>query len=154
MRDPRYPLDPDESLAPTMVALHKAHQAGERLMERLVAEHDLTPAQFDVLSTLGDTEGLPFKQLSQKALISGGTLTPVLNRLEAKGLVQRLPHPSDKRQLILRLTPEGQARYEASFLPTIDEVQARVGGLSATEQAELTGLLVRLERLLRGEPRP
>ncbi|OYV40086.1 MAG: MarR family transcriptional regulator [Thiomonas sp. 20-64-5] len=75
----------------------------------------LTPAQFDVLATLGNTEGMNPKRLSEKTLITKGTLTGVVDRLLAKGLAQRLPDPADGRGQIVRLTPEGQAAFEQVF---------------------------------------
>ena len=131
-------------MLPVVRALHLCNQRLERQMMRFVEEKDLTPAQFDVLATLGDTDGLPFKELGRQALITGGTLTPVLNRLEAKGLVRRCKDDRDHRQVILRLTPEGQALYEAVFLPYVDYAQGYVDALTPEEQDELTRLLHKL----------
>ncbi len=128
-------------MLPVIRALHLCNQRLERQMTRYVEENGLTPAQFDVLATLGDTEGLPFKELGRQALITGGTLTPVLNRLEAKGLVRRCKDERDQRQVILKLTPEGQALYEATFLPYVDYAQNFVDTLTPEEQRELTRLL-------------
>ncbi len=135
-------------MLPVIRALHRCNQRVERVMNRFVEAHDLTPSQFDVLATLGDTAGLPFKTLSQQALVTGGTLTPVLNRMEAKGLVRRCKDERDSRQVILKLTPEGQALYEATFLPYVDHAQAYVDALAPDEQAELTRLLEKLENAL------
>lgn len=128
-------------MLPVIRALHQCNQRLERVMTRFVEENGLTPAQFDVLATLGDTEGLPFKELGRQALITGGTLTPVLNRLEAKGLVQRCKDERDNRQVILKLTPEGQALYEATFLPHVDLMQGYLGVLTPEEQGELARML-------------
>lgn len=113
-------------------------------MAAFAGAHGLTPSQCDVLFTLGDTDGLPFKDLSELSLVTGGTLTPVLNRMEAKGLVNRGKHPSDSRQIIVKLTPEGQALYRATFLPMVDEVRRRLDVLTPAEQTQLTSLLDRL----------
>ncbi|MOA40136.1 Transcriptional regulator HosA [compost metagenome] len=117
-------------------------------MTRFLDAHGLTPAQFDVLATLGDTEGLPFKALSQQALVTGGTLTPVLNRMEAKGLLKRFKDERDHRQVILKLTPEGQALYEATFLPYVDHAQGFLDVMSPEEQKQLTQLLTKLSESL------
>ena len=128
-------------MLPVIRALHQCNQRLERVMTRFVEENGLTPAQFDVLATLGDTAGLPFKELGRQALITGGTLTPVLNRLEAKGLVQRCKDERDQRQVILKLTPEGQALYEATFLPHVDLMHGYLGALTPEEQGDLARLL-------------
>lgn len=144
MKDPRYPVPQEISLLPVARALNRCTQNFERLMARYLEERGLTLAQFDVLATLGDTDGMPFKELGRQAFISGGTLTPVLNRLEAKGLVRRCKDERDHRQVILKLTPEGQALYEAVFLPYVDHAQGHIDALTPEEQDALTRLLYKL----------
>lgn len=144
MREPRYPIAQDDSMLPVIRALLRCHERADRMLGTFAEARGLTSSQCDVLFTLGDTEGLPFKELSGLSHVSGGTLTPVLNRLEAKGLVQRCKHPSDCRQIIVKLTPEGQALYEATFLPMVDQMRARLIALSPDEQTQLTSLLDKL----------
>ena len=52
----------------------------------------LTPSQFDVIATLGDTEGMTCSELSAHTLVTKGTLTGVLDRLVSKGLIRRGKH--------------------------------------------------------------
>src|SRR5947208_8129190 len=75
----------------------------------------LTSSQFDVIVTLGDTEGMTCKDLSEKTLVTKGTLTGVLDRLEKKGLVERVPSRDDRRCTLIRLTPKGDARFRQVF---------------------------------------
>lgn len=144
MRDPRYPVPQDVSLLPIFRALTACHQRADRLMTRFLLERDLTPSQFDALAVLGDSDGLPFKALSRQSLVSGGTLTPVLDRLEGKGLVQRCKDSRDGRQVIVKLTPVGQALYEQIFLPAVDHAQEALKRLTPDEQRQLVGLLGKL----------
>src|SRR5258706_16363153 len=69
----------------------------------------LTGAQFDIIATLGNTRGMSCKELGEKTLITKGTMTGVLDRLEAKGLLERPPPPEGGRSWITALTDEGQA---------------------------------------------
>src|SRR3989442_13232429 len=71
----------------------------------------LTPSQFDVIATLGETEGMTCKELSEKTLVTKGTLTGVLDRLEKKGLIERVPSREDRRGTLIPLTPKGAARF-------------------------------------------
>lgn len=144
MKDPRYPVPQERSMLPVFRAFTVCQQRLDRAMSRALAPFDLTPSQFDVLATLGDTEGLPFKQLSQLALVTAGTLTPVLNRMEAKGLLCRCKDDRDHRQVILKLTPEGQALYEAVFLPYVDRAMATLDTFTPAEQNQLATLLDKL----------
>ena len=78
----------------------------ERYSAARVRELGLTPAQFDIIATLGNTQGMSCKELGEKTLITKGTMTGVLDR-----------HPStdDGRSWITKLTPEGQAFFEKIF---------------------------------------
>jgi DNA-binding MarR family transcriptional regulator len=71
-----------------MRELARAYQAFERFDAAGIREHGLTPPQADVIFTLGNTEGMTFKDLGEKTLITKGALTGVVDRLEAKGLVR------------------------------------------------------------------
>ncbi|RZI41904.1 MarR family transcriptional regulator [Herbaspirillum sp. HC18] len=81
---------------------------------------DLTPPQFDIIATLGNTEGMSFKELGEKTLITKGTLTGVVDRLEAKGLVRRVESTEDKRSTIVRLTAKGESVFKQVFPPHVE----------------------------------
>ena len=80
---------------------------------------NLTPPQFDIIATLGNTEGMTFKELGEKTLITKGTLTGVVDRLAAKGLVCRNSHDSDRRSTIVRLTEKGEREFHRVFPPHV-----------------------------------
>lgn len=79
----------------------------------------LTPSQFDIIATLGNTPGMSFKELGERTLITKGTLTGVIDRLEEKGLVARVMQLEDRRSTLVRLTPKGEAEFERVFAPQI-----------------------------------
>jgi DNA-binding MarR family transcriptional regulator len=58
---------------------------------------------------------MTFKKLGEETLITKGTLTGVITRLEDKGLVQRVASETDGRSQIVRLTAEGEVLYERTF---------------------------------------
>ena len=103
------------SFLPLLRELVRTYQAFERYSAAHVQTLGLTPAQFDVVATLGNTEGMNPKQLGEKTLITKGTLTGVIDRLQHKQLVERLPDPRDGRAQIVRLTAEGQTLFEQVF---------------------------------------
>jgi len=90
---------------PVVRALIESARGFERCSGLHVRELGLTPAQFDIVATLGNTEGMTCKELGQKTLITKGTLTGVLDRLADKGLLERTASPDDGRSWITRLTP-------------------------------------------------
>ena len=108
-------LTVDRSFLPLIRELVRSYQAFERYSSAHVNELGLTPAQFDVIATLGNTEGMNAKQLGERTLITKGTLTGVVDRLLLKGLVVRLPDPRDGRAQIVRLTEAGQQTFERIF---------------------------------------
>ena len=65
-------------------------QGFERFSGDAVRRCGLTHAQFDIIATLGNTPGMTYKELGDRTLITKGTLTGVIERLEHKGLVVRL----------------------------------------------------------------
>ncbi len=69
----------------------------------------VTRCQFDVIATLGDTDGRTCVQLSAATLVTQGTLTGVPDRLAAKGLIQRSTLRGDRWCITVRLTDTGNA---------------------------------------------
>ncbi len=104
----------------------------------------LTGAQFDIIATLGNTAGMSCKELGEKTLITKGTMTGVLDRLEAKGLLERHPSPEDGRSWITALTQEGQALFERIFPVHLAYVDPVFAGF---EEAELKTLKAQLAKV-------
>jgi DNA-binding MarR family transcriptional regulator len=90
-------------------------QGFERLSGETVRRCGLTPAQFDIIATLGNTPGMTYKELGDKTLITKGTLTGVIERLEAKGLVVKTRSSDDKRSFSVCLTPLGNDVFAQVF---------------------------------------
>lgn len=90
-------------------------QGFERLSGEHVRECGLTHAQFDIIATLGNTDGMSYKELGDKTLITKGTMTGVIERLEQKGLVERQRSLDDKRSWFIRLTPQGEQVFREVF---------------------------------------
>ncbi|HEY8159253.1 MAG TPA: MarR family transcriptional regulator [Methylobacter sp.] len=95
--------------------LLRTHQAFLAYAANHVHTLDLTLPQYDIIITLGDTNGMTFKKLGEKTLITKGTLTGVIGRLEDKGLVQRVASETDGRSQIVRLTAAGEDLYRRTF---------------------------------------
>ncbi|HEV7816854.1 MAG TPA: MarR family transcriptional regulator [Janthinobacterium sp.] len=90
-------------------------QGFERFSGDHVRKHGLTHAQFDIIATLGNTCGMSYKELGEKTLITKGTLTGVIDRLEQKGLVERTRSTDDKRSYFVRLTCCGVGVFNDVF---------------------------------------
>jgi MarR family transcriptional regulator, 2-MHQ and catechol-resistance regulon repressor len=132
---------------PVMRELVRAYQAFERYDETLHRHRGLTRAQADVLFTLGNTEGMTMGEIGQRTLITKGTLTGVVDRLVAKGLVERCEHPQDGRCTLVCLTAAGVQLFESVFPEHIDQLGARFDALRPAELEEARRLLRRLREL-------
>ncbi len=93
----------------------EAYLAFARADNRHIRSMRLTPSQFDVLATLGDTEGMTCSELSEATLVTKGTLTGVLDRMEAKGLIRRDTSRDDRRCIKIQLTSKGDALFRKTF---------------------------------------
>jgi MarR family 2-MHQ and catechol resistance regulon transcriptional repressor len=95
--------------------LAECMQGFERWSGDHVRQCGLTHAQFDIIATLGNTPGMSYKELGERTLITKGTLTGVIERLEQKGLVERERNADDKRSFFVRLTPAGEQLFAEVF---------------------------------------
>jgi len=100
--------------------LAECMQGFERVSGNAVRNHGLTHAQFDIIATLGNTTGMSYKELGERTLITKGTLTGVIERLEQKGLVLRERSLDDKRSFFVRLTPAGEQVFCDVFPKVIE----------------------------------
>jgi DNA-binding MarR family transcriptional regulator len=109
----------------------------------------LTMTQFDVIATLGNQPPMPCKELGNKTLVSKGTLTGVLERLEEKGFVSRESNPEDARSQLISLTKSGQKLFERVFPAHMEFLGKAFAKLSATELAELRTSLAALKAIFK-----
>lgn len=116
----------------------------DRARRTAFAEHNLEAWEFDVLSALR-REGEPYElspgQLLTQTLVTSGTMTNRIDRLEAKGLVQRRPDPHDRRGVLVRLTGEGLAEADAALAGLLDRERGLLAVLPEGQRAVLAGLL-------------
>lgn len=128
--------------------LAECYQAFEQLSGSHVRELGLTPAQFDIIATLGNTAGMSFKELGEKTLITKGTLTGVVDRLESKGLVRRAARLDDRRSSIVQLTQAGQDEFERTFAAHIAHCKRPFADADDAEFAALERELIKLRNRL------
>jgi DNA-binding MarR family transcriptional regulator len=128
--------------------LLRTHQAFLSYAANHVHKLDLTLPQFDVIITLGNTSGMPFKTLGEKTLITKGTLTGVITRLEDKGLVQRFASEKDARSQLIRLTALGKSLFEGSFPEHLQYIDRLFKDYSPEDISMLETALVRLRETL------
>lgn len=89
-------------------ALYSASLAMTKLYKPLLEELGLTYPQYLVMLVLWERDGLMVSELGQRLSLDSGTLTPLLKRLEAAGLVSRLRDVADERRVHIHLTAAGR----------------------------------------------
>lgn len=99
-------------------SLYSASNAMVRAYRPLLAPLELTYPQYLVMLALWEHDSVPIKQLVEDTRLDPGTLTPILKRLESKGLIGRRKGAEDERQWVIVLTGSGRAlREQASAIP-------------------------------------
>lgn len=125
------------TVIPVLRELVRCYQAFERASAEHIRALGLTPSQFDIVATLGNTEGMTFKELGEKTLITKGTLTGVADRLADRALVERFDCPDDGRATILRLTRKGERLFQEVFAPHMAFLLPAFESLPEAERAAL-----------------
>jgi DNA-binding MarR family transcriptional regulator len=141
-------FDPgDEPFLKVLRPMVEAYFAVLRRSDRHVRSLGLTPSQFDVIATLGDTQGMSCRELSEMTLVTKGTLTGVLDRLEAKGLTERIPSKNDRRSTMIRLTAKGDRLFRKVFPAHIKFLKPYYErALTAGQMKELSRMLLTLKQ--------
>ena len=108
---------------------------------------DLTPSQARVIFALGATDGMTCKDIGDITLITKGTLTGVVDRLEAKNLVERWSVEGDGRKTIVALTRRGERVYQQEFPSHIEFLKKKFSSLSARDREQAVHLLEKIRNL-------
>ncbi|MDQ1293820.1 MAG: hypothetical protein QG608_1701 [Actinomycetota bacterium] len=140
---------PDLDVAPLQV-LSRVSRLDRHLDRRraaVFARHGLEGWEFDVLSALRRS-GSPYQlspgRLMAETMVASGTITNRVDRLQARGLVVRLPDPSDGRGVMARLTAEGGQLVDAALAGLVDWERELLDRLAPAERELLGALLKRL----------
>jgi DNA-binding MarR family transcriptional regulator len=147
---PRQPTSTDHDEAARWLALdnqlcfamYAASLAMTKAYKPLLDPLGLTYPQYLVMLVLWEGDGLAVNQLGERLTLDSGTLTPLLKRLEALGLVQRLRDSADERRVLLQLTAAGR-RLKAKAVA----VPQAIACATACDLEEITALAQQLHRL-------
>jgi DNA-binding MarR family transcriptional regulator len=106
--------------------------------------HGIESWEFDVLAALRRA-GAPYElspgRLLRETLVTSGTMTNRVDRLAARGYVERYPDPADRRGVLVRLTREGKATVDAAFEALLEAEAALLAELSDRDRDRLATLL-------------
>ncbi|WP_280113899.1 MarR family transcriptional regulator [Devosia sp. LC5] len=129
-------------------AVYAAGHAFTRFYKPRLDALGLTYPQYLVFLVLWEGDGLTVKALGERLLLDSGTITPLLKRLEARGLVERRRDAEDERQVRVLLTDEGRALREKAL--SIPLAVGKASGLDIAGADALRRELVSLRERLDG----
>jgi DNA-binding MarR family transcriptional regulator len=125
-----------------VTSLMRAHQLVLSRLDAILKPHGLTFARYEalVLLTFSSRGSLPLGKMGERLQVHPTSITSIINRLEAAGLVTRRQHPDDGRAVLAEITDTGRALVERA---TADLVGAEfaMGELSQSQLGSLSSLL-------------
>jgi MarR family 2-MHQ and catechol resistance regulon transcriptional repressor len=145
------PIDPplDEGRARALklwVVLARAYDAVQRHSLADIERHGLTAGEFGILEALYHRGPMLLGEVQRRILVSSGGITYLVDRLAAKGLVERRDCPEDRRARYAALTPAGEALIRRIFPEHAERITSALAGLDPAEQRQAIDLLRRLGR--------
>ena len=128
------------------LVLWKAAKAIEKVDRASIGDTGLQISEFAILEVLLHKGPLPINSIGEKVLLTSGSMTAAVNRLEGRGLVRRSQDPSDKRRFNVHLTVPGRRAIETAFAKHEKNLERVAGVLTGAERIELLRLLKKLGR--------
>src|SRR2546427_10025158 len=127
------------------LVLWKAARAVEAYAEKSVSELQMCGSDFAVLEALVHKGPLPINEIGKKVLLTSGSITVAVDRLETKGLVERRAHGTDRRAKIVHLTKEGRKVITPAYADhAADMERLASASLTRAERETLIGLLKKI----------
>jgi Transcriptional regulators len=126
------------------LSLWKASRSVEAHAHKSIEGLDMSPTDFGVMEVLLHKGPLPVNTIGKKVLLTSGSITTAVDRLEERGLVERCDDPNDRRVRIVALTKEGTKRIEAAFSQHQAHIELATSTLNKEEQRTLLALLKKL----------
>ncbi|MGE3990135.1 MarR family winged helix-turn-helix transcriptional regulator [Pseudorhodoplanes sp.] len=124
--------------------IRRAQQIAVAIFMEECAAFDLTPVQYASMVAIREQTGIDATRLSAQIAFDRSTLGNVLERLEARGLVQRYSSPGDKRVKLLKLTPQGAAIVQRAQDAVMRAQDRMLAPLAAKDRRVLLALLAQL----------
>ena len=138
------------------LVLWKAAKAVEEVDKASIAQTGLGLSDFTIMEALLHKGPLPINQIGEKVLLTSGSMTAAVNRMERKGLVKRIQDPSDGRCFYVHLTKKGRNTIKTAYAKHERNLEKISSVLSEEERNELVRLLKKIglfaESLKSGNP--
>src|SRR5262249_5066190 len=136
----------DSSGVHLWLVLWKTARAVERRAQASIEALQMCQSDFGVLEALLNRGPLPVNQVGQKVLLTSGSITTAVDRLESKGLVERRDSPDDRRVRMVSLTNRGRKLIQKAFADHAADMERLAEVLDSQERTALIRLLKKLGR--------
>ena len=137
-------IGPPDAMA-AVTSVMRVHQIVLAAVDPALKPFGLTFARYEalVLLTFSRRGSLPMRVMGERLQLHPTSVTNIVDRLEADGLVRRTPHPTDGRTTLVAITDDGRARLKLAT-KAVTEADFGLVGLSPAELDQLTGLLTKV----------
>ncbi|UOE96369.1 MarR family transcriptional regulator [Alkalihalobacillus sp. LMS39] len=116
------------------IVLSRAYESIITHIEKDIRSYGLNSTEFGVLELLFHKGEQPLQKIGEKILITSGSITYVVDKLQNKGLLQRINCPEDRRITYAHLTKQGKELMETIFPAHLEKIHQVLGGLDAEEK--------------------
>ncbi|OLR91482.1 MarR family winged helix-turn-helix transcriptional regulator [Actinokineospora bangkokensis] len=137
----------DSSVMAAVTSVMRVQQILQSAVDAALKPHGLTFARYEalVLLTFSKAGSLPMRVMGERLQLHPTSVTNIVDRLEADGLVRRLPHPTDRRTTLAEITDEGRTR-RAAATEAVTGVDFGLKGLTERQTGQLTDLLSKVRK--------
>lgn len=139
-------IGPSHAMA-AVTSIMRVQQILLSAVDGVLRPHGLTFARYEALVLLSFSRRgyLPMRVMGERLQLHPTSVTNIVDRLEADGLVRRNPHPTDRRATLVEITEAGKAVLEEAT-KAVTDIDFGLQGLTPEEEAQLTALLSRVRR--------
>ncbi|MFD1040511.1 MarR family winged helix-turn-helix transcriptional regulator [Virgibacillus byunsanensis] len=126
------------------IVLSHALQSIKKRVEEDIRSYGLNPTEFAVLELIYSKGDQPIQKIGEKVLIASSSITYVVDKLERKKLLKRIPCPTDRRITYAAITAEGTNKMNEIFPKHREGIHEIVGGLDSDEKESIIQQLKKL----------
>lgn len=138
-------LDEDQATSLKLfVVLSKAYRAIMDQAVKDMKQYDLSPSEFTTLEVLYTKGRIPLQQIGEKILVTSGSITYNIDKLEKKGLLMRVRCEEDRRVIFAEITPAGNELFDRIFPAHAAKIHSLMKTFTVYEKQEAIDLLKRL----------
>ncbi|MGQ0839829.1 MarR family winged helix-turn-helix transcriptional regulator [Actinokineospora sp.] len=137
----------DPATMAAVTSVMRVQQILQSAVDGALKPHGLTFARYEalVLLTFAKTGSLPMRVMGERLQLHPTSVTNIVDRLEADGLVKRTPHPTDRRTTLTEITEAGRER-RAQATAAVTAADFGLRGLTDRQTAQLTELLAKVRK--------